>query len=311
MKQIINHPAFKIVVFGLFFVFSSITIFYDYSLITSFFSPSYRGVAYFLPTFVVYLLPTISMIFYYHCIHNSNVKKLFRILSFYVALVGSLSVICLVGAIIVATVGDFNLVSIDQMFPYDTIALSAIYLASVVIIIAYLFKNRIDMKIAYSSTKKIGFVKNVVGIVLLVFAAFFFGDFLSIIRLFQEPFDENFFLMIPILLTFLYGVILVVLYVIYKNIKDFEMQFTFFKNSLFIFTIYYLFLNTFVVASTMVNLHIFEQSMISFFPSEGYLHFPIGIIITIAGPLGPIVYSCLRFGKVKNEQKQKENSNQI
>lgn len=311
MKNIINHPVFKFVTFGLFFLFVSITLFYDYTLISSFFVPNTENVYYYLPTFVAYLLPSVSLIFYFYYIHNLSVKKQWGILCIYVFVIGLASLLTLAGSITVAVIGEYEVTSLQNVFPYDAMALSVLYLASVAIIFAYAIKNRANCKVVDTVKRKPRLYARVVSPFLILFAAFFFGDFLSIINLVDKPYDENFPLMIPIFLMLLYGTIEVVLYAIYRNIKDPDTRFVFYKNSLFFFTIIYLFLNTFVVAVIMVNLNIFRQSMMSFFPSERYLSFPIGVVAAGAVPLGPIVYACIRFGITKNEQKQKESDNKI
>ena len=311
MKDIINHPVFKVVCFAMLFVFSSITLFYDYSLATGFISPSYKGAYYFLPTIIALLMPTISMIFYYFYIHNFNIRKQLRILSFYVLIVGSLSLLTFVGSIIVAALGNFELANINSTFPYGTMVLSLGYFGSAIIIMAYLIRNRSDIKAIPTSKKRTRFPRSGVAVLMLIFGSFFFGDFLSIVNLINKPLDDNFFLMIPIFLTFLYGITELVLYIIYKNIKDYDEQFRFYKNSLFLFTISYLFLNTFVVAVIMVNQNIFQQSMMDFFPSVRLLKFPIGMVVAAGVPLIPIVISSIKFGKAKNEQKQKEITDKI
>ena len=77
MKDIINHPAFKTVCFAILFAFASITLFYDYKLITSFISPLYRSIVYFLPTILALLMPIISTIYYFfiYIISTSKSKE--------------------------------------------------------------------------------------------------------------------------------------------------------------------------------------------------------------------------------------------
>lgn len=311
MKNFVNKPFFKVAAFCFLFLLTSITLFYDYTLITSFVSPSYKGVYYFLPTFVILIVPSIALVLYYNYIHHFNVRSKCKILLQYSLIVGIISFLCLGGSITCAIVGKFKPTSIENAFPYGTIVFSALFLISAILVAIYLQVNKVGFKIEKTSTIKVKKYKSIIGLILLLFAAFFFGDFLNVFTLIGKPYDQNFPLMVPIFLTFLYGTVEVILYVIYKSIKDFDRRFMFYKNSLFVFTIVYLVLNTFVVASIMVNLNIFEQSMVEFFPTERLIGFPIGFLATVIIPLGPIVYSCIRFGLVKNEQKRKENFDKI
>ena len=311
MKDIINHPAFKTVCFTILFVFASITLFYDYKLITSFISPLYRSIVYFLPTILALLMPIISTIYYFFYIHNFNVKKQRRIMLSYVIVLGLISLLCFIGGITIASLGSFELSSLNSTFPYGTIFLSFLYLMSVAIVFAFLIKNKKDFKVPFTTDKRTKFPRSAISIFMILFGAFFFGDFLSIIDLINKPLDDNFFLMIPIFLTFLYGTTELVLYAIYKNIKNFDDQFRFYKNSLFLFTISYLFLNTFVVAVIMVNQNIFAESMTSFFPTVRFLNFPVGIVVSSGVPLIPIIISSIKFWRAKNEQKQKEIADKI